>query len=193
MKSHSSTIMLCIATACLLGASAAVPKAQATTLVRMSLDQLTRAAKLIARARCVTNTTAWDHGEIWTFTIFDVEETWHGAVSGRITVKLLGGRTQQVTSLVSGVPRFRAGEDVVVFLEPANDGTFSVTSWQQGVFRIARDTASGTENVTQDTAYFETFDSATRRFAANGIRRMDVAAFRSEVEAALASAAKERP
>jgi hypothetical protein len=193
MRSYFSTAMLSVAAISVFGASAVTPGAHATTLMRMGLDRLAHAAKEIVRARCVANTTAWDHGEIWTFTTFDVEETWRGAANGRITVKLLGGRTQQVTSLVSGVPRFRPGEDVVLFLEPAEDGTFSVTSWQQGVFRVSRDAASGTETVTQDTAYFETFDPATRRFAASGIRRMNVAAFRSEVGAALEGAPEEQP
>jgi hypothetical protein len=53
--------------------------ARSTTMVRMSVAQLAHAAPLVVRARCVTNSTAWDHGEIWTFTSFAVEETWKGA------------------------------------------------------------------------------------------------------------------
>jgi hypothetical protein len=39
--------------------------------------------------------------------------------------------------------------------------------------------------VTQDTASFATFDPATRRFEARGIRNTPLEAFRARVEAAL--------
>ena len=52
---------------------------RATTLKRMSVADLSRAAHTVVRARCVTSSTRWDAGEIWTFTTFDVEETWKGS------------------------------------------------------------------------------------------------------------------
>jgi hypothetical protein len=171
----------------LLGIFAATT--QATTLARMSVEQMSRAASEVVRARCVGNSAAWDGGEIWTFTTFDVEETWRGTAQGRITVRLLGGRTEKYTSYVPGVPRFRAGEDVVLFLQQTSRGDFSVVSWEQGTFRIGRDLATGEERVTQDTAAFETFDAGTRRFTVAGIRAMPMAAFRASVQAALAAGA----
>lgn len=159
--------------------------AGATTLARMSLGQMSLTAKLIVRAKCVGNSTSWDAGEIWTFTSFDVEETWRGSAPGRITVRLLGGRSGNLTSSVSGVPRFRPGEEVVLFLEPTARGDFSVVSWEQGTFRIRRDAATGQNSVTQDTASFETFDPATRQFEAAGIQHLPIAALRARVEAAL--------
>jgi hypothetical protein len=47
---------------------ASTPPVLATTLKRMSLPDLSRAAHTIIRARCVANSTRWDTGEIWTFT-----------------------------------------------------------------------------------------------------------------------------
>lgn len=161
--------------------------AHATTLMRMSLAQLAQASQKIVRVRCVANNTAWDDGEIWTLTTFDVEETWRGSMSATITVRLLGGRTAQFTSWVSGVPRFHPGEEVVLFLEGTSRGDYSVVSWQQGTFRIRRVAGSGEEGVTQDTAGFETFDANTHRFLVTGIRRMRLTDFRAEVDAAVAS------
>ena len=117
--------------------SAAIhPPARATTLKRMSVADLSRAAHTIVRVRCVTNSTRWDAGEIWTFTTFDVEETWKGSAPAQITVRLLGGHAGNLTSTVSGVPRFAPGEELILFLErtPAQD--FSIVSWMQGTFRI---------------------------------------------------------
>ncbi len=165
----------------LLGASGA---ARATTLLRMTLAEMSQAAQAIVRARCVGSVTEWDAGEIWTFTSFETEEVWRGAPSARFTVRLLGGRAGNLTSSVSGVPRFRAGEDVVLFLERTARGDFSVVGWEQGTFRIRTDAASGSENITQDTASFATFDPATRQFRAAGIRGSSLDGFRARVVAA---------
>lgn len=161
--------------------------AHATTLMRMSLAQLAQASQEIVRAKCGAINTEWDAGEIWTLTTFDVEETWRGSTRATITVRLLGGRTAQFTSRVSGVPRFHPGEEVVLFLESTSRGDYSVVSWQQGTFRIRLVAGSGEEGVTQDTAAFETFDANTHRFLVTGIRRMRLTDFRAEVEAAVAN------
>lgn len=155
--------------------------ARATTLLRMPLDKLSRTSTLIVRARCTENWTGWDAGEIWTFTSFELEESWRGSPPARIVVRLLGGRTGNLTSTVSGVPRFSSGEDVVLFLEPTQRGDFSVVGWQQGTFRIRPDRHSGEGNVTQDSASFATFNPATRRFETEGIERMPLRDFRARV------------
>src|ERR1700751_2445899 len=153
----------------------------ATALKRMSLSELSSAAHVVIRARCVSNSTRWESGEIWTFTIFDVEETWKGSASPQMKVRLLGGRAENLTSTVSGIPRFSPGEEVVLFLErtPAQD--FSIVSWMQGTFRIGLDRTTGQKSVTQDTAAFPVFDSASQRFEATGIRKMPVNEFQSIV------------
>ena len=155
--------------------------AHATTLLRMSLAKLTQTAKAIVRARCVGNSTAWDAGEIWTFTAFETEEVWRGSPPAEVTVRLLGGRLGNITSSVSGVPRFRAGEDVVLFLEPTRRGDFSVVGWEEGTFRVRRDVRTTELLVTQDTAALATFDPRTRQFQAEGIIQMPLSAFRARV------------
>ena len=160
--------------------AASYSSARATTLKRMSVADLSRVAHTVVRARCVTSSTRWDTGEIWTFTTFDVEEIWKGSAPAHITVRLLGGRTEDFTSTVSGVPRFSPGEELILFLErtPAQD--FSIVSWMQGTFRIGLNGATE-ETVTQDTASFPVFDPASQRFEATGIRKMPISAFRSLV------------
>lgn len=159
--------------------------ATATTLARMSVAQMSRTAPLIVRATCLENQTGWDAGEIWTLTSFDVQQVWRGSAPAQITVRLLGGRVGNLTSSVSGVPRFRPGEVVVMFLEPTPLGDFSLVSWEQGTFRIHRDAATGLDTATQDTASFATFDSATHRYEATGVRNLPVETLRARVDAAL--------
>ena len=165
----------------------------ATTLETMSLARLARVAQVIVRVRCLSNSTAWDAGEIWTSTSFEVVENWKGVPPRRITVRLLGGTVGPFTSTISGIPRFRPGEQVILFLESTSRGDYAVVSWQQGTFRIrpASSRATAEDVVTQDTAAFATFDPKTRRFETSGLRNMPVEVFRAQVESALAGV-KER-
>jgi len=179
--------------ALLLAILLAAAAAPATTLLRMSLEKLSRAAAVIVRAHCLENSTGWEGGEIWTFTSFDVQEVWSGPAPDKITVRLLGGRVADVTSTVSGVPRFRPGEEVVLFLEPTPRGDFSIVSWQQGAFRIRRAPHLAEETATQDTAALATFDPATRHFQTAGIRNLPLATFRAQVAAALRARAPRKP
>ena len=174
----------------LLICCAAVP---GTTLEKMPLERMADVAKVIVRARCVSNSTRWDAGEIWTLTTFEVAEAWKGLATERVTVRLLGGTVGSLTSTVSGVPRFRAGEEVILFLEPTARGDFTVVSWQQGTFRVGRDPRSGAEIVTQDTAAFETFDARTRQFKASGIRDLPLDLFRAQVRSALIERSGRKP
>jgi hypothetical protein len=181
-------VFRCLALLLALGGAAT-----ATTLVRMSVAQMSHTAQAIVRARCADNLTGWDAGEIWTFTAFDVQEVWQGSMPPRITVRLLGGRVGNLTSSVSGIPRFRPGEEVVMFLERTQRGDYSVVSWEQGTFRIRRDGATGSESVTQDSASFATFDPATHQFEAEGIRNLPVEIFRARVDAAISAQLRRKP
>ena len=164
----------------LLLCNAAAP----TTLAHMSIAKLTKASRLIVRARCVENSSAWDAAEIWTFSTFEPSEIWKGSSGQRVSVRLLGGRVGDLTSNVSGIPRFHAGEDVVLFLTPTARGDFSVVSWVQGTFRIHRDPRSGVETITQDSASFDTFDPSTKKFTPSGIREVPLDELRAQVAAA---------
>jgi hypothetical protein len=186
MMKRWRTIRIVLSLAAVL-VSAAV-SGSATTLERMSVAKMTVAAQLVVRAQCVANSAAWDGGEIWTFTSFAVEESWKGAPTGaaqELTVRLLGGSVGNLTSTVSGVPRFRPGEEVILFLQNTARGDYSVVSWVQGTFRIRQDARSGAEIVVQDTAAYETYDPMTRRFDAEGIRNLSVAGLRLRVRSAL--------
>ena len=157
----------------------------ATTLARLSLDQLAAAADAIARVRCTSVEARWEYNEIWTVTSFEVIETMKGALPIRIMVRLPGGRVGHLTASVDGTPRFTAGDEAVVFLERSRAGGFSVAAWVEGTFRISRDPRSGLETVTQDSSAFSVFDTTTRAFRTEGTRRMPLEQFRERVAAAV--------
>jgi hypothetical protein len=161
---------------------------RATTLARMSLDQLAASADAVAHVRCDSAKSQWENGAIWTVTTFHVVESMKGDLPSQVTVRLPGGRVGHLTATVDGTPRFHVGDEAVVFLERSRAGGFSVAGWVEGTFRITRDPRTHHETVTQDSSTFGVFDPATRAFRTEGIRRMPVEQFHRRVTDAIARA-----
>lgn len=153
----------------------------AATLVRMDLSQLTRGAAVVVQARCLGSASDWDRGEIWTLARFEPIETFKGHTPTPFTVRLLGGKVGAIESVVNGVPHFRPGEQVVLFLVPAPGGAYSIVAWSEGTFRVRKD-SRGHAFVTQDTAARMVYNPATRKFQAQGVNRMPLSRFRELVE-----------
>jgi hypothetical protein len=166
------------------------PDAAPTTFARVPLEQLSAAAPLIVRARCQGSMVSAVKGEIWTITSFEVREVWKGSAPAVVRVRMLGGRTAELTSHVEGVPRFRAGEDVVLFLGPLRRGDYSVIGWAQGTFRIQRVGVGASLVVTQDTASFSPAafvdGSAARGAQSDAVRGLPLEEFRRRVAESLA-------
>lgn len=166
----------------------ACPQVRATTLARLSLDQLAQDADAVARVQCTGVESRWKNGSIWTVSTFQTLETFKGPLPAQISVRVPGGRVGHLTETVGGTPRFSPGSEVVVFLERSAIGGFSVTGWVEGTFRIERDPRTGEKSVTQDSAAYPVFNPATHSFHFQGIHRMPFAEFRQRVVAAVARA-----
>lgn len=179
MKRHSTFL-----TFALLGLCCDV--ARCTTLQRLTLEELAAAAPAIARARCLSSEVRWDSGRIWTFTVVEVIEPLKGSLPQRITLRLLGGKVGGLVSKVEGVPRFSPGEEVILFLQSAHPGDWTVVSWVQGTFRIQRDASTKEDRVTQDTAGVALFDPVTRQFEKGQVRNLPLREFRTRLARAIA-------
>ena len=169
-----------------LAALSCTARLGATTLARLSLDQMAAASDSIARLRCVAVESRWENGAIWTVTTFDVVETLKGILPAQVKVRLPGGRVGHLTATVDGTPKFNTGSESIVFLEVSRAGGYSVAGWVEGTFRITRDPQTARETVTQDSSAIEVFDTATRSFITEGVRRMPVEQFRARVATAIA-------
>ena len=112
----------------------------ATTVIPMSIEELTSAADVVVRAHATEAWSTWNPERtlIYTYTRFRVEETHKGRASAVITVKQLGGSAEGYTQRVAGVRAWSPGDSAVLFLRPseARDGTFVVVGLMQGDFRI---------------------------------------------------------
>lgn len=160
--------------------------ATATTLAPLKFDELAQESTAVARMRCLGSESRWDLGEIWTETRFEVLELEKGLLPGLMTVRMVGGSYGHLHSRVEGVPVFRVGEEVYLFLWRRQGEPYSVLGWTQGTFRIARQPDTGVETVTQDSALASIFDPRTRAFRRDGIRNLPTGLFRAKLWKALA-------
>ena len=169
----------------LIGLALLAASTQATTLVRLSFDELAQRATAIARVRCLGSSSVWRNGEIWTETEFEVLERSKGALPGIFRVSLPGGRIAHLQSRVDGVPNFRTGEEVYLFLWSAPGKEMYVLGWTLGTFRISHDSQTGLDRVTQDSAASPLFDPATRQFRPGGVRNLPLSVFQLKLRRAL--------
>ncbi len=159
--------------------------ANATTLSRMSFDELTRQATAIVRARCLDSTSVWRNGEIWTEMQFEVVSVSKGTAPGILRISLPGGRVAHIQSHVDGVPAFRPGDDAYLFLWDAPGRGTYILGWTQGTFRISHQSDMKLERVTQDSAAMPLFDPVTKQFRHGGVRNMPLPVFQLRLKRAL--------
>src|SRR5579863_8687179 len=93
---------------------------RATTMVRMSLEQLSQASSVIVRGHVVSAETRWnsDHTRIMTFTTVAVDQTMKGSPGATIVVQQLGGTVGNRHVYVPGSARLAPQASYLLFLEP---------------------------------------------------------------------------
>ncbi len=158
MNRASFAASVAIAGLALFGANLA----SATTVQKFSLQDLARRSSTIVVATVDDQYSSWDNGkkEIYTYITLRVTDPIKGMKSDArtkgpknettITIRQLGGTVDHISSIVPGMPNFKKGEDVVVFLGP-NDaaGYPGVVGLQQGKYTITTD-ANGFKQVRND-------------------------------------------
>lgn len=114
--------------------------ASATTVIPMSVEDITRASSSVIQGRAINSRTAWnaEHTVIYTYTRFRVNRALKGKASDIVVVKQMGGHADGYAQKVSGVRYWADGEEAVLFLRPSekNDGTLVVTGLMQGNFAV---------------------------------------------------------
>ena len=109
----------------------------ATTVQRLSLDEMVHAAHSIVHGRVRSSTPHWstDHRLILTTTVIDVQETMKGQASRTIEVTTIGGKVGDLTLVVPGMPAFEAGEEAILFVETVGV-VQTVVGLSQGKFAV---------------------------------------------------------
>ncbi len=118
-------------------------QAGATTVLPVSLQQLSSRADLIFYGTAISNEVKLDEisGRVATFTTFAVMEVIKGAAGVTHTIKQIGGQLpdSRIRQIFHGVPRFSVGAEYVVFLPTASSlGFSSPIGLSQGRFSVVQ-------------------------------------------------------
>jgi len=126
----------------LLAVAASAPNAQATQVRRLNLEEMIDRAGRIVVGRC-ESVQVTEHPGIGTVTTINlmVEQTLKGEEERLVTVRMPGGELPgRWRSEIAGMPRFREGEELVLFLYPESEaGLTSPVGLGQGKFLTVRD------------------------------------------------------
>ena len=119
--------------------------AHATTVRRLSFDELVAKAQMIVAGQVTDSTTyrTSDGKLILTSYTVQVGENIKGKAPATMTVTTIGGKLGNTILRVSGMPQFQTGESAVLFLEKSGAYT-TVVGLNQGKFSISKGEISNT-------------------------------------------------
>jgi hypothetical protein len=166
----------------------------ATTVVIPNDEDMIVGARAIVRGRVLSVGSAVDPRDdrIYTYVKLRVREVLKGQItSRRIVLKELGGTVGDRTSIVFGNPRFREGEEVLVYLDTWKDGSLRTYQMFLGKFDIVTDSATGQRMAVRSTPDDNTtvleatsHGDHQKKTATN---RMELRAYREMVRVSLAA------
>ncbi|HYC88051.1 MAG TPA: hypothetical protein VEO54_02470 [Thermoanaerobaculia bacterium] len=114
--------------------------ASATISRAVDFEEKVEHAASIVMGKCVAQESRWDATKNWilTYSTFTVEKTLKGQPTQQITLVTPGGTVGNLTQDVVGVPKFREGEEHVVFVRNSQAGP-TVLYLEQGDYRVRKD------------------------------------------------------
>jgi hypothetical protein len=115
-----------------------IPAVRATTVPRLSFEQLTDASEVIASGEVTQSWAAWDneHKYIWTHYRLNVADTAKGARVSSLEFAEPGGALGDVSMMIPGTVRYSTGDRVTVFLARMPNGYLRTTGWAQGKYTV---------------------------------------------------------
>ncbi|MGB9605813.1 MAG: hypothetical protein ACP5U2_15090 [Bryobacteraceae bacterium] len=175
-------------TACLATLVAGITAwvAPATTLERLSLEEMAAKATSIIRGRVTTSWCAARGPLIYTHYKVQVIESWKGAASSEIEVVVPGGAAGGLRQSFAGTPKLSQGAEYVLFLWTGSSGLTQILGFTQGVFDVKRD-ASGALIAARGAAAETLLDPVSGRPVSDGPLRLKLDDLNHRIRSALAT------
>lgn len=123
----------------------------ATTVIPPTFEEMADRADLVFVGKAVNSRAEWRTGGtdrvIFTFVEFEVQELLKGNSGKTVTLQFLGGTVGDVTLEVSGIPRFNAGDRVVLFVEKNGVHFCPLVGMFHGKYGLHKDETTGRDMV----------------------------------------------
>ncbi len=113
----------------------------ATSVPRLSVEQLIEQSESIVSGRAIRSWSSWDrsHQFIWTHHEIALQDVVKGELRATVVVSEPGGTVDGKTMVIPGAVQFTPGEDVVLFLYRTPVGYLRTVGYGQGKYSISRD------------------------------------------------------
>jgi len=119
----------------------------ATSMEKMSLEQLTQASEQIVVGKIMSQKSKWENGAIQTVVEVSVVDLLKGNISQTVEVVIAGGQTMTssgvgVSEISAAVPRFFQDTEAVLFLiSTENSQQMEIVGYSQGYLPILDEVA----------------------------------------------------
>ncbi len=123
----------------LVASVALLATANATTLLKMSMNDLILQSTAIVRARITGSRTASTGKDIYTYYQLQVSETLKKGAAVPAEFAVPGGVYGNLRQIGIGSPEFTQGQEYVLFLWTSRSGMTQVIGLSQGSFRLSQD------------------------------------------------------
>ena len=121
----------------------------ATTLERLSMDQMISQSTFVVRGRIQSGAGMLSGRTIYTKYSLQVLETLKGSATPTMDVLVPGGSTNGLSQAVAGAPRLQVGAEMVLFLWKSPKGLIHVIGMQQGAFDLQK-SSSGEQFISRN-------------------------------------------
>lgn len=114
--------------------------AHPTTMLFLDLEDITNRSEAIIRGRVkdVESRYNEERTKIFTYSIIEVRDTIKGKTPPVFTVRTYGGQVGDICMKVPGMPEFKQGEEVFLFIK-RNEDFWHIVGMAQGKYSIIRD------------------------------------------------------
>jgi len=137
---------------CVLALAVASPLASASVSIAIPFDKLVQTSTAVGFITPVTQSSTWESGHIYTYTVVHVDERVAGeTLPDTVTVRTMGGDVGGIGQAVEGEAVLTVGRPSLLFLHPSmaipgdssgltsHPATYSVTARAQGQFAVVAD------------------------------------------------------
>jgi hypothetical protein len=110
----------------------------ATSVARLSFEELTDQSELVVSGQIDRSWAEWDaeHKYIWTRYELGVSGALKGKPGSTVILSEPGGTVGLLGQTIAGTVAYSSGETVLVFLKRMPNGYWRTTGWSQGKFTI---------------------------------------------------------
>ena len=119
--------------------------AHSTQIIHRSPKQMGDEASLVVTGKVSGVRSYWNDKQtkIFTETTIQIDEAYKGDAASTVRIIQMGGVVGTVRMHVHGALSWRAGEDVLLFLDSYDADTYRVSGFSQGKFGVERDPVTG--------------------------------------------------